>query len=74
MPTVNIHEAKTRLSDLVANVERLGERYTICRYGRPVAQLVPLSPGRRSETDPELSALKVRGDLTEPTQGEWEGV
>lgn len=37
---VNIHAAKTRLSQLVARAER-GERITIARDGRPVAELGP---------------------------------
>lgn len=37
---VNIHEAKTRLSKLVARAER-GERITIARGGKPVAELGP---------------------------------
>jgi prevent-host-death family protein len=45
---VNIHEAKTHLSRLVARVER-GEVITLARDGRPVARLVPLAArkGRR---------------------------
>lgn len=37
---VNIHDAKTRLSQLVARAEK-GERITIARDGKPVAQLGP---------------------------------
>ena len=37
---VNMHAAKTGLSRLVRRAER-GERITIARDGRPVAQLVP---------------------------------
>jgi prevent-host-death family protein len=40
MPTVNIHDAKTHLSQLVARVEN-GETITIARAGKPVADLVP---------------------------------
>ncbi|MBP2454768.1 type II toxin-antitoxin system Phd/YefM family antitoxin [Mycolicibacterium lutetiense] len=40
MSTVNIHDAKTHLSQLLARVES-GERITIARAGRPVADLVP---------------------------------
>jgi prevent-host-death family protein len=40
MPTVNIHDAKTHLSQLLARVEN-GERITIARAGKPVADLVP---------------------------------
>ena len=42
---VNMHDAKTRLSQLVARAER-GERITIARDGKPVAQLGP-APRRR---------------------------
>jgi len=40
MPTVNIHEAKTHLSQLLARVEN-GETITIARAGKPLADLVP---------------------------------
>jgi len=39
--TVNIHEAKTHFSKLLAAVAK-GERITICKDGTPVAQLGPL--------------------------------
>jgi prevent-host-death family protein len=39
--TVNIGEAKTRLSELVAKVEA-GEEVVIARDHRPVARLAPL--------------------------------
>jgi len=38
--TVNIYHAKTQLSKLVARAEA-GERITIARNGRPVAELGP---------------------------------
>jgi prevent-host-death family protein len=40
MVQVNMHEAKTRLSQLVELAER-GERVVIARAGVPVADLVP---------------------------------
>jgi prevent-host-death family protein len=43
---VNIHAAKTQLSQLVARAEK-GERITIARAGKPVAQLVPASKAKR---------------------------
>jgi prevent-host-death family protein len=42
-PTVNIHEAKTHLSKLLARVEN-GEEIVIARAGRPVARLVRYTP------------------------------
>ncbi len=40
MRQVNIHEAKTQLSKLIAE----GEEVVIARYGEPVARLVPIRP------------------------------
>lgn len=40
MPTVNIHDAKTHLSQLLTRVEN-GETVTIARAGKPIADLVP---------------------------------
>ncbi len=39
MPVVNVHEAKTQLSRLLARVEA-GEEVVIARRGQPVARLV----------------------------------
>lgn len=38
---VNVHEAKTNLSQLLARVEA-GELITIARAGKPIARLVPI--------------------------------
>lgn len=47
MESVNVHEAKTRLSELLARVEE-GEEFTIARAGKPVARLVRIDrPVRR---------------------------
>lgn len=42
MKTVNVHEAKTHLSRLLARVAR-GEEVVIARAGKPVAKLVPIA-------------------------------
>lgn len=44
--TVNIHDAKTQLSRLVALAEK-GARITIARGGKAVAELGPLGRNRR---------------------------
>jgi prevent-host-death family protein len=44
---VNIHDAKTRLSQLVERAEA-GEEIVIARAGRPVARLAPLVPKGRA--------------------------
>jgi prevent-host-death family protein len=49
MKTVNVHEAKTHLSRLLARVVK-GEEILIARAGKPIARLVPVgaSPGARA--------------------------
>jgi antitoxin (DNA-binding transcriptional repressor) of toxin-antitoxin stability system len=43
MPIVNMHDAKTGLSKLVADIESGAEReIVIARNGKPVARLVPI--------------------------------
>jgi prevent-host-death family protein len=42
MAQVNVHEAKTQLSKLLARVEA-GEEIVIARAGKPVARLVPVA-------------------------------
>ncbi|MGY1697538.1 MULTISPECIES: type II toxin-antitoxin system Phd/YefM family antitoxin [unclassified Geodermatophilus] len=47
MTQVNVQDAKTRLSQLLAAAER-GEEVVIARGGRPVVRLVPVEqPGPR---------------------------
>lgn len=48
MITVNMHEAKTRLLELVKAVEERGETVVLCRDGREVAGI-----RRRGRTPPE---------------------
>ena len=74
MLTVNTHEAKTRLSSLLAAVEERGETVLICRNGKPVAELH--APSVRSATDPLRQHPELTGrilyDPTEPaTAADW---
>ena len=39
MKMLNIHEAKTNLSAVLARVEKEGEKFLICRNGKPIAEL-----------------------------------
>ena len=42
---INVHEAKTQLSRLLAAAEA-GEEVIIARHGKPVAKLVPVDEAR----------------------------
>lgn len=41
MPSMNVHDAKTHFSQLLARVEA-GEEIIIARAGKPIARLVPV--------------------------------
>jgi prevent-host-death family protein len=42
METLNVHQAKTHLSRLLARVAMKRESFVIARAGKPVAKVVPL--------------------------------
>lgn len=63
---VNIHEAKTQLSRLLARVER-GEEVVIARAGRPVARLLPIEPRRTERTlDTDRGRVYIADDFDAP--------
>ncbi|MCB1129018.1 MAG: type II toxin-antitoxin system Phd/YefM family antitoxin [Verrucomicrobiae bacterium] len=69
MITVNMHEAKSRLSQLVKAVEERGETVFICRNGKLAASLVAARPKSHSrlEGDPALKVAFAPGyDPAEP--------
>jgi prevent-host-death family protein len=72
MKTVNVHEAKTNFSSLLATVEDSSESFVICRNGEPVADLVPHKKVNRLKPHPVLSKIEINYDPTEPlSEAEW---
>ena len=57
MLNVNIHEAKTNLSKLIAAAEA-GERVIISRAGKPVAQLDPIKKINHKSTATKTTKAK----------------
>jgi prevent-host-death family protein len=72
MKIVNIHEAKTKLSALLAELEESGEEVLICRNGKPVAGLVPHKPRNRLQPHPVMSRIAIDYDPVETlSPDEW---
>ena len=76
MIRVNTHEAKSKLSALLAAVEEKGESVLICRNGKPVAELskprITNARFDRLKPYPELKPLFINYDPTEPlSEDEW---
>ena len=67
MTLVNVADAKTQLSRLLAAAER-GEDVVIARGGVPVARLVPVAAGRRFGALAGL--LDVGDEAAEPLDAE----
>lgn len=65
MDTVNIHEAKTHLSRLLARAAE-GETVVIAKAGRPIAKLVPIdapSIGKKRRLGFLKSAFQIPEDF-----------
>jgi prevent-host-death family protein len=70
--TIGAFDAKTRLSELLDQVEQ-GAEFTITKHGRPVARLMPLDPAQRADVAEAIASLRQarRGwRLDEPTRRE----
>ena len=76
MVTVNVHEAKTNLSRLLAQVEA-GEDVVIARNGKPVARLVEYQPRGRPQFGAWKGRISIDDRFFEPLPEEelalWEG-
>ena len=68
MKEVAVYEAKTRLSELLAEVER-GEQVTITRRGQPIARLVGMAPAARGAVSQRQHVAATIGALREQRKG-----
>lgn len=76
MPIFNVHDAKTNLSRLLAQVEA-GEEVIIARRGRPVVRLVPCKAPSKRQPDVLKGRLVVPDSFFDPLPEKdlkaWEG-
>lgn len=76
MPTVNVHQAKTQLSRLLAQVEA-GEDVVIARRGEPVARLVRCKPQGKRRFGSMKGKIFVDDSILDPLPDDelaaWEG-
>ena len=74
MLVVNIHEAKTNLSSLLAKIEKTGEEVLICRNSKPIANLVPHKCQDRLKPHQFMGKIKINYNPVEPlSKDEWAG-
>ena len=74
MPTVlNVNEAKANFSGMLSEVESGLVSFTIMRYGRPIARVVPIERVRRIRPIPGYGQkIVVKGDLFADDSALWE--
>ena len=74
MPTnLNVNEAKANFSGMLAEVESNLTSFTILRYGRPIARVVPIARERKIRPLPGYGArIQVKGDLFADDSDLWE--
>ena len=68
---VNVHEAKTHLSQLLEKVLK-GEEVIIARYGKPIAQITPLKEPRKDRIPGRFAGQgKIKGNFNDPLPEEF---
>lgn len=66
METINIHDAKTHFSKLIARV-LAGETVIISKAGKPIAQLGPLlAPMKPRSPGQDRGRVEIHPDFDEP--------
>jgi prevent-host-death family protein len=68
--TVNMHTAKTQLSQLIARAEE-GEDVVIARNGKPAVRLVPAASSSTGEGRIPLGTLRNKLKLPEDWEKRW---
>ena len=74
MPAVmNVNEAKANFSGMLSEVESGQVSFTIMRYGRPIARVVPVERSRKIRPLPRYGTkIAVKGDLFADDSALWE--
>jgi antitoxin (DNA-binding transcriptional repressor) of toxin-antitoxin stability system len=67
---LNVHEAKTRLSAVLMEIEAKGKSFLICRNGKPVAELIPCRKTSRLAYHPVFRNIGIGYDPTEDLSAE----
>jgi prevent-host-death family protein len=75
--TINIHEAKTHFSRLIARVQA-GEEIVVAKAGKAVARLVPTLPVARRRPPREWAGIEIPDSaffdpMTDEELAQWEG-
>lgn len=72
--TVKASEFKAKCLALLDEVEQTGNRLTITKKGKPVADIVPHKPEKRELIGLLKGRVEILGDIISPIDVEWEAL
>ena len=67
-------EFKAKCLALLDEVERTGETLVITKKGKPVAEVTPHKPAKRSPIGVWKGRTEILGDIVSPIDVEWEAL
>ncbi len=68
MTAIGVYDAKTQLPKLLDRVSR-GERFTITKHGRPVAELIPAGAAAAPDVKQVIQQMQEWQEREGPTLG-----
>jgi prevent-host-death family protein len=71
---IKASEFKAKCLALLDEVERTGETLVITKKGKPVAEITPHKPAKRSPLGIWKGRVKIKGDIISPLDVEWEAL
>ncbi len=71
---IKASEFKAKCLALLDEVERTGDSLVITKKGKPVAELVPHKPPKRSPLGIWKGRVTIKGDIISPLDVEWEAL
>ena len=75
MSSIGAYEAKTKFAEILQRAEN-GERITITRHGKPVAEIAPvrrISPEQGRKAVASIAKIRNRANLTDVSWSELKG-
>jgi prevent-host-death family protein len=71
---IKASEFKAKCLALLDEVERTGETLVITKKGKPVAEVTPHKPAKRSPLGVWKGRTEILGDIASPIDVEWEAL
>ncbi|HEX3503737.1 MAG TPA: type II toxin-antitoxin system Phd/YefM family antitoxin, partial [Xanthobacteraceae bacterium] len=72
--TIKASELKAKCLAILNEVERTRQPVVITKRGKPVAEIVPHKPAKRSPLGIFKGRMEILGDIISPVDVEWEAL